>query len=69
MYNQIPGRVYKLITNDGEYLINSHPTTLQMAEYMTLKVKSGMAISDITFRVIPFQIQSAREVLGPASLY
>lgn len=44
---------YKLITNDGEFFITSHPSVMQYARYATAKVKSGTPVSDVIFRCIP----------------
>ncbi len=61
MYHLIP-EVYQLTTNDGIFLINSHPTLDQMAKYLVEKRKSGMEIKDIVFRVVPYKVPSFREV-------
>jgi hypothetical protein len=63
MYPSRIPEVYKLITNDGEFLVNCHPTFLQSAQYMSNKVKAGMKISDIVFRVIPVRLPNASEAL------
>ena len=55
--------VYKLITNDGEYIVPMHPSLEQLAEYYTRKFNSGMAIKDIKFKCIPFQPTNTRAVL------
>ena len=63
MYPSRIPEIYKLITNDGEFLVNCHPTFLQSAQYMTNKVKSGMAVKDVIFRVIPIKLPNASEAL------
>lgn len=63
MYPRIIPEVYELSTNDGQFLVNAHPTTLQMAQYMTKKVQAGVKIQDIIFRVRPIIVPNASEVL------
>lgn len=63
MYPRIIPEVYELSTNDGIFLVSAHPTTLQMAQYMTKKVKSGIKIQDIIFKVRPIVIPSANQIL------
>jgi hypothetical protein len=63
MYPSRIPEIYKLITNDGEFLVNCHPTFLQSAQYMTNKAKQGMAIKDIIFRVIPVKLPNTSEAL------
>lgn len=63
MYPRIIPEIYKLITNDGEFIVNCHPTLLQSMTYMSNKAKSGMKVEDIIFRVIPVKIPNASEAL------
>lgn len=63
MYPSRIPEVYKIITNDGEFLVNCHPTFLQSATYMSNKVKQGMAVKDIIFRVIPVKLPNASQAL------
>lgn len=64
MYPRIIPEVYELTTNDGVFLVNAHPTTLQMAEYMTKKFKAGITVNDIIFKVRPIPVPTASEVLA-----
>lgn len=64
MYPSRIPEVYRLITNDGEFLINSPPTFTQCAKYMSDKHKAGIAIKDILFRVIPARVPSAADILN-----
>ena len=63
MYPRTIPEVYELTTNDGIFLINAHPTTIQMARYFTKKAKQGFAPTDIRFSVRPITIPTANQVL------
>lgn len=63
MYPRIIPEVYELTTNDGTFLVNAHPTTKQMADYITRKFKSGVPISGLIFKVRPIKVPTASEVL------
>lgn len=63
MYPRIIPEVYELETNDGKFLVNSHPTTVQMALYLNGKVNAGVAIEDLIFRIRPVKIPTCNDVL------
>ena len=63
MYPRIIPEVYELTTNDGTFLVNSHPTTIQMALYLNGKVNAGVAIEDLIFRIRPVKIPTCNDVL------
>lgn len=56
-------QVYSLITNDGTYIVNGHPTTQQLCEYYALKYRQGIPIKEIVFRIIPYKVLNTREVI------
>lgn len=55
---------YKLVTNDGEYFITSHPSVMQYARYATAKVKQGMRAEDVIFRCIPHTPDSVEAIVS-----
>ncbi len=63
MYRGMP-EVYQLVTNDDIFLISGHPTISQMMEYQVRKIKEGMKPTDIIFKVIPYKLPTAKDVLN-----
>ena len=55
---------YKLITNEGEYFITSHPSVMQMARYMTAKVKQGVPVNEVVFRCIPHKPDCVESIVS-----
>lgn len=63
MYPRIIPEVYELTTNDGTFLVNSHPTTTQMALYMSRKFNSGIAIKDLIFKIRPIKVPTPADII------
>lgn len=64
MYPHIIPEVYELTTNDGTFLVNAHPTTKQMADYITRKFKSGVPINGLIFKVRPIKVPTPADIIN-----